>query len=44
MQDIDSGVMPIGENDRLVGMITDRAVTIRAIRKARIRSGRRSAR
>jgi CBS domain-containing protein len=30
MRDIDSGVMPIGENDRLVGMLTDRDITIRA--------------
>jgi CBS domain-containing protein len=30
MRAIDSGVMPIGENDRLVGMLTDRDITIRA--------------
>jgi CBS domain-containing protein len=30
MQEIDSGVMPIGENDRLVGMLTDRDITVRA--------------
>jgi CBS domain-containing protein len=30
MRDIDSGVMPIGENDRLVGMLTDRDITVRA--------------
>src|ERR1051325_10685643 len=26
MADIDAGILPVGENDRLVGMITDRAV------------------
>jgi CBS domain-containing protein len=30
MRDLDSGVMPVGENDRLVGMLTDRDVTVRA--------------
>jgi CBS domain-containing protein len=31
MHEIDSGVMPIGENDRLVGMLTDRDITVRAV-------------
>jgi CBS domain-containing protein len=31
MGDIDSGVLPVGENDRLVGMITDRDIAVRAI-------------
>ena len=31
MRALDSGVMPVGENDRLVGMITDRDMTVRAI-------------
>ena len=31
MLDIDAGVMPVGENDRLVGMITDRDIAVRAI-------------
>jgi len=31
MADIDSGVLPIGENDRLVGMLTDRDITVRAV-------------
>jgi CBS domain-containing protein len=31
MRDIDAGSMPVGENDRLVGMITDRDICIRAI-------------
>jgi CBS domain-containing protein len=30
MRDLDSGVMPVGQNDRLVGMLTDRDITIRA--------------
>jgi CBS domain-containing protein len=30
MREIDSGVMPVGENDRLVGMLTDRDITVRA--------------
>src|SRR5262245_59892508 len=28
---IDAGVLPVGENDRLVGMITDRDIAVRAI-------------
>jgi CBS domain-containing protein len=31
MAQIDSGVLPVGENDRLVGMITDRDIAIRAV-------------
>ena len=31
MADLDVGVMPVGENDRLVGMITDRDITIRGV-------------
>jgi len=31
MQTIDSGVLPVGENDRLVGMITDRDIAVRAV-------------
>jgi CBS domain-containing protein len=30
MREPDSGVMPVGENDRLVGMLTDRDITVRA--------------
>ena len=30
MRDLDSGVMPVGQNDRLVGMLTDRDITTRA--------------
>ena len=31
MAAIDSGVLPVGDNDRLVGMITDRDIAIRAV-------------
>lgn len=31
MAQIDSGVLPVGENDRLVGMITDRDIAVRGV-------------
>ena len=31
MAEIDAGVLPVGENDRLIGMITDRDIAIRAV-------------
>lgn len=31
MTEHDIGALPIGENDRLVGMITDRDITVRAV-------------
>jgi CBS domain-containing protein len=31
MAEIDAGSVPVGENDRLVGMITDRDIAIRAV-------------
>src|SRR5690606_19391151 len=31
MTDIDCGSVPVGENDRLVGMVTDRDIAIRAV-------------
>lgn len=31
MASVDSGALPVGENDRLVGMITDRDIAIRAV-------------
>jgi CBS domain-containing protein len=31
MADIDAGVLPVGENDRLVGMVTDRDIALRAV-------------
>ena len=33
MASIDAGVLPVGENDRLVGMITDRDIAVRAVAK-----------
>jgi len=33
MKDLDIGYLPIGENDKLVGMITDRDITVRATAK-----------
>lgn len=31
MRDLDIGAIPVGENDRLVGMVTDRDIAIRAV-------------
>jgi CBS domain-containing protein len=31
MAEVDAGALPVGENDRLVGMITDRDIVIRAV-------------
>ena len=31
MRDLDIGVLPVGEDDRLVGMITDRDIAVRAV-------------
>lgn len=31
MRDMDIGFMPLAENDKMVGMITDRDITVRAI-------------
>jgi CBS domain-containing protein len=31
MAEIDAGAVPVGENDRLIGMITDRDIAIRAV-------------
>jgi CBS domain-containing protein len=31
MAGLDAGVLPVGENDRLVGMITDRDIAIRGV-------------
>jgi CBS domain-containing protein len=31
MKEIDAGFLPVGENDRLVGMVTDRDIAIRGI-------------
>ena len=35
MADIDAGVLPVGENDRLIGMITDRDIAVRAVAQGR---------
>jgi CBS domain-containing protein len=35
MADVDAGVMPVGEGDRLVGMITDRDIAVRAVAETR---------
>jgi len=31
MKEADAGAMPVGENDRLVGMITDRDIVVRVV-------------
>ena len=35
MVDIDAGVLPVGENDRLVGILTDRDIAVRAVAKGK---------
>jgi CBS domain-containing protein len=35
MREIDAGSIPVGENDRLVGMITDRDIAVRAVAEGR---------
>ncbi len=35
MAEIDAGALPVGANDRLVGMITDRDITVRAVAHGR---------
>jgi CBS domain-containing protein len=35
MDEIDAGAMPVGENDRLVGMITDRDIAVRAVARGK---------
>jgi CBS domain-containing protein len=35
MADVDAGVIPVSEGDRLVGMITDRDIAIRAVAEGR---------
>lgn len=35
MQQLDTGVLPVGENDRLVGMVTDRDIVVRALAQGR---------
>jgi CBS domain len=31
MAELDAGILPVGENDRLIGMITDRDIAIRGV-------------
>ena len=31
MADIDAGILPVGEDDRMIGMITDRDIAIRGV-------------
>jgi len=33
MSECDAGILPVGENDRIVGMISDRDIAIRAVAK-----------
>ena len=40
MAQIDAGVLPVGENDRLVGMITDRFARSAPTKARKRRSGR----
>jgi CBS domain-containing protein len=40
MADIDAGAIPVGENDHLVGMITDRDIAVRAIAKGMVQRPR----
>jgi CBS domain-containing protein len=35
MAEIDAGILPVGENDRLVGMITDRDIAVRAVARGK---------
>ena len=35
MEAIDCGSLPVGENDRLVGVVTDRDITVRAVAKGK---------
>ena len=35
MAEIDAGVLPVAENDQLVGMITDRDIAVRAVAKGK---------
>ncbi len=35
MAELDTGIMPVREGDRLVGMITDRDITVRAVAQGR---------
>jgi CBS domain-containing protein len=36
MEGIDAGVLPIGEKDRLVGILTDRDITLRGVARGKV--------
>jgi len=40
MASLDAGVLPVGENDHLIGMITDRDIAIRGMPKGKGRKPR----
>jgi CBS domain-containing protein len=40
MLDIDAGALPVGENDKLVGMITDRDIAVRGVAAGKAPSAR----
>jgi len=40
MADIDAGFLPVGEHDRLIGIVTDRDIAIRAVATGRSPSAR----
>lgn len=35
MAEIDAGILPVGENDRLIGIVTDRDIAIRGVGRGR---------
>jgi CBS domain-containing protein len=35
MLELDAGVLPVGDNDRLIGMITDRDIAVRCVAKGK---------
>ena len=37
MSDIDAGAIPVAEEDRLIGMLTDRDIAIRAVARSSAR-------
>ena len=40
MKELDAGVLPVGEHDKLVGMVTDRDIALRGIAEGRGRMQR----
>ena len=35
MEEMDCGILPVGEDDRLVGMVSDRDITLRAVARGK---------